>query len=513
MLGAQEVYSEATLPAPLQLRPGLTTVTGGATDAGGSDVFYFAPTADGTVTVRLRYTHRAANFLQGITEHAHLAANVTPGDFRPPDSFFGFSPAVALGSTFLLNNGQNTLTAAPLAFDAVDSGAVRVVVSAPSGKVNPAYTLEVEYQPARDAWDSGGGNDSAAAAVPRGADLPAQVGGTLHSATDQDWFRFEVPEGRTLFLYAFQSSPGPPPYRLRTELLSGAGVVLQSATGQTGVFAETAGPGGRTYFLKLSSADGRAAAWVLEWRLEDHLEPNETEATARGLGTLTATSRLEVRGLTRGVLDRDHFSFVTNLPVGTRILVAAPDDPLPPSGGGASLLLSSVEAEVLEEGRGFAVISAPPGTTVVFRLLGAPARYRLLIKLESAYDRWHQAATGAQQGPAAYIPPDADLDGDGLPAALEWALQGSLFARDPWPVSAPAFDGSEWRVTISLPNGGLVAPVRLRESTDLLTWTDVPALRTNLGGSSIPPGRRTPAVVTLTRPGAPRNWVRLEVEE
>ena len=280
------------------------------------------------------------------------------------------------------------------------------------------------------------------------------------------------------------------------------------------MFTETAGPGGRTYFMRITATDGHAVEWSLEWRLEDHLEPNETAAAARDLGTLAGTSRLEARGLTRGLVGQDYFSFVTNLPAGTRILIASPDDPSPQSSSRSLIALEDPAITEEEGGHDFSVVTAPPGTRVVFRVLGFRARYRLLIKAESDYDRWHQAATLAQQGfVSSYVPPDSDLDGDGLPAALEWALRGSLFVRDAWPVSAPTFDGSGWRVTVPLPPGGPLAPIRLRESTDLATWTDVPAPRTNLGGSTIVPGRLAPAVVTLTRPGAPRNWVRLEVAE
>ncbi len=519
LLEAQESFTEATVPAPLLLRPGLTTITGGVTVAGGSDVFYLAPMADGTVTFRLRYTHRSANIFQGITEHAYLAASVTRGDFYPPDTFLASPPSVVLGTTFYLANGQNTLTAAPLAIDVDQDQAVRVVVSAPSGKVNPAYTIEVEHQPSIDSWDSSGGNDNAATAVRRDANLPDRITGTVHSATDQDWFRFEVPEGRTLFLYANQSSPDLFGYRLRMELLSGAGFVLQSAQGQTGAFAETAGPGGRTYYMKMSATDGRALEWGLEWRIEDLFEPNDTIATARSLGSLAINSRLEARGLTTGIAGVDYFSFVTNLPANTRILVAASDDPFLYSQSNVSLSVTNSSEGVegvntLAQGYGFTVISAAPGTTVLIAAGGNATRYRLLIKVESAYDRWHQTATLSEDGfLSSYIPPDADIDGDGLSAALEWAFRGSLFARDALPVSAPSFDGSSWRVTVSLPSGGLAAPVRLRESTDLISWADVPASRTNLGGSTIQPGRIAPAVVTLTRPGQPRNFMRLEVDD
>lgn len=509
---AQDTYTENGAPRPLLLKPGTTVITGGVTEAGMADAFYLKATAGGTLTARLRYSHRSPNLLLGVTEQAHLSAEISRGDYNPPDSYFQTSGAASLTSSFFLQNGENTLRAASFPV-AEPADAMRVLISAPAGKTNPAYTLEVDYHPPADDRETAG-NESAAAAVLLDAAIPGRLSGSIHTAVDEDWFRFAVPEGETLFLYTV-SDGVTPPQRLQTQLLTPAGTVLQSAQAQTATYVETAGAGGREYLLRIRSTDGYAQTWSIFWRLEDRFEPNNSAATATPLGTLQAGGRLEAAGLTTGVAGGDYFTFTSGLPAGTPILIAVPGDPSVSPGFLPSVFPSAPAGGATTElrgGRGYSVVTTSTGGTVVFSAAGLERRYRVLVKAESAYDRWSQDETLAENLVGTYIPPHTDYDGDGVPAALEWALRGSLTAPDA-SVSAPFFDGSSWRINIAMPQSGTITPIRVRESGDLLGWTDVPALRTNFGGSFIPAGRTATAAILLTKPGAARNWVRLEVDE
>jgi hypothetical protein len=55
--------------------------------------------------------------------------------------------------------------------------------------------------------------------------------------------------------------------------------------------------------------------------------------------------------------------------------------------------------------------------------------------------------------------------------------------------------------------------IQVKESADLLGWSGVAAARTNFGGSVIPVGRTAGAVITLSRPGVPRQFLRFGVDD
>jgi hypothetical protein len=250
----------------------------------------------------------------------------------------------------------------------------------------------------------------------------------------------------------------------------------------------------------------------LLWVLDDALEPNDTAGAARHVGTLAAGGRLEIRGLT--VLDADYYTFRSVLPAGVAIVVAAIPDTVPSAiwGDGLEVISGSASAE---EFRNYAILTTTENGLVTVAVYGGPHGYRLLIKPQSAYDVWQRGVSQNEGGDPVprYLPAWSDHDGDGVPAGLEWALRRSPFVATPSAISQPYLSGGEWKVNVAMPQGGPVALIQVKESADLLEWNGVAAARTNFGGSVIPAGRTAGAVITLSRPGVPRQFLRFGVDD
>ncbi|MCU0797526.1 MAG: hypothetical protein MUF31_16525 [Akkermansiaceae bacterium] len=512
-------YTEFSFPEGLVLKPGITRITGGITPANDNDRIYFNYSAAGTLTARLTYTHRNANFVTGTTEWPHLQAEMSQGIFLGSDLFLGLGSSATLSSPFYVQGGSNTIRSIWNLPDADDtSDSFRLEIRTPGGLVNPSYTLELEYIPAPDAAETAGGNNSAATATLRDPAFPGRIGGSISSSTDSDWTRFDVPAGKTLRLHfedrdaaknaASYFAPGL--MTLRSELLNAQGIPLQTAVVSSAVFLETAGPTGQTYFLRVSPQDDYASVWKAAWVLEDSLEPNNSAGTARHLGTLSAGGRLEIPDLT--VMDGDYYTFFTTLPAGTPILAAAIPYGQADLDGGSRLQVVS-GASAIQEYRDYATFTTGANGTVTLLASGGPHRYRLLVKPRSAYDVWQTEVSNPQFALPPYLAGESDNDGDGLPAALERALGTSPFVAGPRPISAPFAEGTAWRVIVAMPQGGSVADIRVEESTDLSDWTPLGSARGNFGGSTIPAGRTSGAVITISRPGESRNFLRFAADD
>ena len=514
--GQVATYTEANVPNPLVLKPGVTQITGGITAADQQDRFYFRHTAAGTVIARLRYTHRTGNILTGITELPHLSGSLLEGAYSNGAIIVPSGAPVALSSPFYIQNGQNTISATKSAPDFTRFDAFELTISAPAGKTHPDYTIELEYLPTPDAHEGPSGNNSLANATVLDPGIFGSIRGNLQGATDSDWFRFDVPAGRMLRVslgdVGFADAALPPQFAI----LNAQGIPLQTASQSTFAgFAETAGPEGETFYIRINPQDAYAEVWTLQWLLEDHLDPNETLPQARHLGTLTSGGRIDHSNLTTASFAADYYTFDTSLPAGARILIAALPYPQVTQTGGPNVLLIQSGGFSQEAYQNYIELF-DTGTGPVSFLInsGSPQRYRLLIKPLTDYDLWQRHVSSFQYGQVLhYLPAESDFDGDGLPAGLEWALRRSPFADTPSAISAPYFDGSVWKVNVAMPQGGSAAPILVRESTDLRNWTAPPAERTNFGGGTIPSGRTSGAVITLSRPGETANFLRFGVED
>lgn len=514
---AQDTYTEANFPTPLVLKPGLTQITGGITAADQQDRFYFRHTVGGNVTVRLRYTHRTGNILSGITELPHLSGSLLEGSYSNGAIIVPSGAPVALSSPFYIQNAQNTISVARSAGDFTSFDGFELTISAPAGKTNPDYTIELEYQPTADAWEGASGNNSLANAAVLDPNIFGDITGNLHGATDSDWFRFDVPAGRMLRVYirdlGFVTNALWPQFAI----LNAQGIPLQTANQSAYVFfKETAGAGGETFYIRINPQDAYAVGWRLQWLLEDHLAPNETLANARHLGTLASGGRIDHRNLTIATFTEDYYTFDTNLPAGSRVLIAALPDPQTTQSGGSDLMLEMVSGDYLTDDYPCYMELYEIGSEPLkLRIHSSTSqRYRLLIKPFTDYDVWQRDVSAFEFGHFLhYLPAESDFDRDGLPAGLEWALRSSPFEAAPGAISAPYFDGSVWKVNVAMPQGGSAAPIVVRESTDLSAWTAPPAGRTNFGGGTIPSGRTSGAVITLSRPGEPRNFLRFGVDD
>jgi uncharacterized protein YdeI (BOF family) len=513
---AQDTYTEANFPTPLVLKPGLTQITGGITAADQQDRFYFRHTVGGNVTVRLRYTHRTGNILSGITELPHLSGSLLEGSYSNGAIIVPSGAPVALSSPFYIQNAQNTISAARSAGDFTSFDGFELTISAPAGKTNPDYTIELEYQPTADAWEGASGNNSLANAAVLDPNIFGDITGNLHGATDSDWFRFDVPAGRMLRVNISDRGFAGAALTPQFAILNAQGVPLQTANQSIFAgFMETAGAGGETFYIRINPQDAYAEAWRLLWLLEDDLDPNETLAQARHLGTLASGGRIDHRNLSTASFAADYYTFDTNLPAGTRILIAALPDPQTAQTGGPSLQMVQSGNYSIESYSNYLELYDNGSGPVSFVINSStPQRYRLLIKPFTDYDVWQRNVSAFEFGHFLhYLPAESDFDRDGLPAGLEWALRSSPFKAAPGAISAPYFDGSVWKVNVAMPQGGSAAPIVVRESTDLSAWTAPPAGRTNFGGGTIPSGRTSGAVITLSRPGEPRNFLRFGVDD
>lgn len=120
---------------------------------------------------------------------------------------------------------------------------------------------------------------------------------------------------------------------------------------------------------------------------------------------------------------------------------------------------------------------------------------------ESPYARW-AVAEGLEN-----TDPQADDNGDGLPNALAWAygLGGDDDGSHLRPI--PRGDGG---FEIPLPAGGTIAPVRIRRSSDLDDWSDLPAGRISGGENPLPIGKS--GKIYIAPSGDPREFLILEVD-
>jgi hypothetical protein len=482
------------------------------------DQFYFVHTAGGRLTVRVQYVHRSGNVLLGLTEWPHLNAAYSNVQYYGPELVIGGNET-ALTSPFYLTNGTNSIQLVTN-HEAV-SGApdmMHLVISAPGGKLHPAYTVELDYVPAADGFEGGAGNNTMATATKVDVKVPGLIEGTIAGLLDVDWIRFDVPGEKTLRVVfedfdlmkrmpVYDASGSQP---LVADLMNAQGIALQTATAGSGMFAEEAVAGGQTFYVRIRSQDEYAEGWRMSWVLDDALEPNDQSGAARHVGTLAAGGRLEIGGLT--VLDADFYTFRSVLPAGVAIVVAAIPDSMPSEIGGEqlSVISGSTSAEVF---RNYAILTTTENGLVTVAVSGGPHGYRLLIKPQSAYDVWQKGVSLSEIALPSYLPAWSDHDGDGVPAGMEWALRRSPFVATPSAISQPYLSGGEWKVNVAMPQGGPVALIQVKESVDLLEWNGVAAARTNFGGSVIPAGRTAGAVITLSRPGVPRQFLRFGVDD
>ncbi len=196
LCGQVATFTESTFPEALWLKPGVTRITGSLTAAGQVDRFYFMNTAGGRLTVRVQYVHRNGNVLLGLSEWPHLNAAVNR--VSRPGSVTG-GAETALTSPFYLTNGTNSIQlVTSLETISSRSDMLQLAVSAPGGKLHPAYTVELDYVPAADGFEGGSGNNTMATATRVDATVPGEMEGTVGGPSDVEWLRFDVPGNRTL---------------------------------------------------------------------------------------------------------------------------------------------------------------------------------------------------------------------------------------------------------------------------------------------------------------------------
>lgn len=104
--------------------------------------------------------------------------------------------------------------------------------------------------------------------------------------------------------------------------------------------------------------------------------------------------------------------------------------------------------------------------------------------------------------------PDDDYNGDGVTNAFAWAYGlGKDDDASAWRPMAQANGGFQ----IPLPPGGTVTPIRVRVSTTLSGWSDLPAGRISGGQNPLPSG--SSGSFSITPSGGPREFLLLEVDE
>lgn len=503
-------YTELNVPSPLVLKPGVTQIAGGITVANQLDRFTFSPTVGGTLIVRLRYQHRTGSIFPAITELPHLGGSLVSGTLLGANFTASGSP-VTLSSPFFLQNSTNAISVTQNPGDNTSSNGFQLTISAPVGKTHPDYLVELDYQPGEDAFEGTSGNNSLANATSADANVFGNINGSIQSSADTDWFRFNVPAGRTLRVYFSDRYLATPALPLHFAILNAQGIPLQTSDQLTSVtLAETADANGDTFYVRISAQDAYAEGWNIRWLLEDSLDPNESLAQARHLGTLAVGGRIDHANLTASLFAVDYYTFDVNLSPGNRILIATLPDPATSQTGGPSPLMVVTGGYSTEDYGNYVELYGTGSGPISFLVNSVnPTRYRLLIKPFSAYDDWQLFESSFRfTPPLYYLPGDSDFDRDGVPASLEFALRRSPFTATTSAISAPYLDGSLWKVNVAMPAGGSRAPIQIKESTDLIQWTDLPAGRGNFGGASIPQGRTSGAVITLSRPGEPKNFLR-----
>ena len=503
-------FAEADVPRPLVLKPGITQITGGITLPDQQDRFYFRPTVGGTLIVRLNYEQRNGNVISGISELPHLNGSLVNGSFLGANFTASGSP-VALTSPFFIQNAQNTIRVNQTFGDNTQSSGYELVISAPAGKTHPNYTIELDYQPMADSFEGTSGNNSLANAVLLDASIFGDISGNVLGSADSDWFRFDVPAGRmlrvSLGIRNLTPFSSPPQY----SILNAQGIPLQASDQFTFLsFTETADGNGDTYYVRIAGQNDFAEGWTLRWLLEDSFDPNETLSEASQLGTLTDNTRIDHRNLVVAPFATDHYTFDVDLSPGKKILIATlPDPAVSQIGDPFPQIIESGGFSVENYGNYIELFDSGAGPVSIQVNTATPARYRLLIKPFSAYDEWqlNESLLRFSQ-PVYYLPGDSDFDQDGVPASLEFALRRSPFTATTSSVSAPYLDGSLWKINVAMPPGGSRAPILIEESINLNQWTDLPSDRGNFGGAFIPQGRTSGAVITLSRPGEPKNFIR-----
>ncbi len=104
--------------------------------------------------------------------------------------------------------------------------------------------------------------------------------------------------------------------------------------------------------------------------------------------------------------------------------------------------------------------------------------------------------------------PDADFNGDGVTNAFAWAYGlGKFDDASAWRPMALPTGGYE----IPLPPFGTIAPIKVRVSTALDNWNDLPANR--LSGAQNPLPLGSSGTFTVTPSGDPAEFLILEVDE
>jgi hypothetical protein len=499
-------YTESSLPPNLVLKPGITRITGGLTTAGETDHFLFQNTfsygtAAASLKAKVSYNHQSGNVIQGVPEHPHLLSTIATG-VDAGGGTFEVRDSTTLGSPFYLQNGANSIQGTVI-FD-YDLG--QLSISVPPGKTNPTYTADVELILPADSHEGVSGNNSVTEATVINPAVARSIFGGFHTTVDEDWFRFDVPAGKTLRIRLERYSQSDAAlYPLSSSLLNDSVVPLQTSTLADTTYVETAAPGGSSYFLHLRSPGGYGLGWIITYSLDDVFEPNNSFNESGFIGSLSENLRIEHPDLnvTAGNDDYYYLEAGTSF-TGPVYLIVHPEV----SNAAISLSISGPGVSFVRGNYARLVFASFQG--MEFRVSGV-GNYRLVVKRESGYDTW-QDALHAFPG-AEYTPSRSDEDGDGVPAALEWALRRSPFLHEPSSISAPYLSGGHWKVNLIMPQGGTAAPIRIRESTDLASWTDLDSARSNTGGAVVPPGRTSGVVVTMTRPGVTENFLRFEVDD
>ena len=205
----------------------------------------------------------------------------------------------------------------------VTPGAYIVRVFSPTQEPN-TYNIEIKATP------SGGPvspdflepNDDVASCTPTGniaANAYQQIGLSIHDTMDEDWFCTTLPATSTIDgeIVFFQSDGD-----LDFELYDGTGltVIDSSNTKTDGESLSAVLPAGN-YFWRVWSPTGEDCTYSINLTgtvggglAPDFYEPNDTEATASALGTMTGCTAWNDPDLTLDTLfDRDYYAFDTTV--------------------------------------------------------------------------------------------------------------------------------------------------------------------------------------------------------
>ena len=510
----------------LLLFPG-TSISGGITPSTDDDLYSFelpstqliSSELSESITFKLNYTHSfgplspkshlRAFVFSSIEKEGAASYVVFRGELTTRNLFGGFPNTLSL-----------TLPTSTLLVDETNPGSFAtyhyVQVKSDSGS-NPSYTLSLNANAPKDHFDSAASNDTQATASQLTAKDPSQIifredVVNFHSNDDVDWYQFTPGVSGNYHARIGMEVARGPSTPLDLEVSNGLGQILSSPSPSANprisfsVFTATAG---ETYFIKASPGGPGVSYYGLHLSLitpEEHVPPLTERFSAPAI-------RLDLSTIASGPLSFGPFSMdsvltnyssspehdpilFTNVPEGRYLATIESENLIPPTVLDSSFInLSTVE------NRSFFFVNWDED---LFRELYALnddqlGFYSLSVRPLNDFDLWWGR------------PIERDVEINGLPAEVIYALNldrtdhhGDLFQI--------ASNASLISLNLPLSAEGTNAPVVFQESTDLITWSDIPSENLNQPSATIPAD--TFGNVSITYPaGEPRRFVRVALPE